>query len=63
MPIHSKNDRHTETERLKKQINSILDGIDRTELDNNPGWWETSDGASFGSLKLKQIMALFDEKK
>lgn len=33
------------TERAR--IVKLLDGIDRTELDDN-GWWETSFGAKFG---------------
>lgn len=35
----------------------ILDGIDRTEIDNN-GWWETSIGAEFGKRKLEEIRIL-----
>lgn len=36
-------------------ITSILDGIDRIELDD--GWWETSTGAEFGKEKLEEIRA------
>lgn len=36
-------------------VTSILDGIDRIELDD--GWWETSTGAEFGKEKLEEIRA------
>lgn len=41
-------------------VTSILDGIDRTELDD--GWWETSAGAEFGREKLEEIRACMIKK-
>lgn len=41
------------TERAR--IVKLLDGIDRTELDDN-GWWETSFGAKFGEGILNAIL-------
>lgn len=41
------------TERAR--IVNLLDGIDRTELDDN-GWWETSFGAKFGEGILNTIL-------
>ena len=38
-----------------EEIKKILIGIDKTELENPEGWWETSAGAEFGANKLKQI--------
>ena len=40
-----------------KTIDSILDGIDRDEIAD--GWWETSDGVTFGKEKLLEIKAFF----
>jgi chromosome segregation ATPase len=39
----------------RARIVKILDGIDRTELDDN-GWWETSFGEKFGASVLAAIM-------
>lgn len=41
---------------LVEKVVSILDGIDRTEIDD--GWWETSHGAAFGAEILRKIRAL-----
>ncbi|EPA8519147.1 hypothetical protein ACQ686_005052 [Klebsiella aerogenes] len=41
-------------------VTSILDGIDRTELDD--GWWETSAGAEFGREKLEEIRSCMIKK-
>lgn len=41
-------------------VTSILDGIDRTELDD--GWWETSAGAEFGREKLEEIRSSMIKK-
>jgi len=41
-----------------REIASILDGIDRTQADNE-GWWETSAGAEFGARILERIYAVF----
>lgn len=34
-------------------------GIDRTELDDEDGWWETFTGADLGAEKLREIEALW----
>lgn len=39
----------------RARIVKLLDGIDRTELDDN-GWWETSFGAKFGGGILNAIL-------
>jgi hypothetical protein len=46
---------NTVAELERARIVKILDGIDRTELDDN-GWWETSFGAKFGASVLAAIM-------
>jgi hypothetical protein len=43
------------------KIEEILKGIDKTEIDAEEGWWETSTGAEFGAERLRQIRALFKE--
>jgi hypothetical protein len=47
---------------ILKQIEEILAGIDKTETDDDKGWWETSTGAKFGKDKLNQIRLLFKDK-
>ena len=42
-------------------IKEILKGIDKTEMDERCGWWETSTGAKFGAERLEEIVA-FTEK-
>ena len=37
-------------------IKRILIGIDKTQSESEEGWWETSDGASFGAGKLKELL-------
>lgn len=38
-------------------IKHILRGIDRTETEDEEGWWETSTGAAFGEQKLRELLA------
>ena len=45
---------------MNDKLDKILDGIDRTEDDNN-GWWETSTGAEFGKMKKQEILDIIDE--
>jgi hypothetical protein len=40
----------------------ILKGIDKTELEDKFGWWETSHGASFGEGILAKITELFKKE-
>jgi hypothetical protein len=42
---------------LLREIEIILDGIDRDELDTPPGWWES--GAEFGSERLQKVREAF----
>ena len=42
-------------EASRAEVIQLLDGIDKTECDAANGWWETSEGASFGASILKQI--------
>ena len=46
--------------RIEKEIIHILDGIDKDEVENESGWWETSTGAEFGKGILDQIKAYFE---
>ena len=41
-----------------KEIERLLDGIDRIESDDD-GWWETSAGAEKGTEIIAAIRALF----
>lgn len=43
---------------LIEQIKELLKGIDETEIDSIDGWWETSDGAKFGTEKLNELLTL-----
>lgn len=51
------------SENLEQRVNSILDGIDKTEVEHENGWWETSTGAIFGAGILGQIKELIAEIK
>jgi hypothetical protein len=44
------------------QIEKILEGIDKDELEAANGWWETSTGAEFGLKKLNEIRALLAQE-
>ncbi|MDD5068062.1 MAG: hypothetical protein PHN89_00475 [Candidatus Pacebacteria bacterium] len=44
----------------KEGLNSILDGIDKTEVEYENGWWETSVGANFGEGKKEEIEQFID---
>lgn len=46
---------------LIKQIEKILEGIDKTETEDKNGWWETSTGAKFGAQKLEELKKLIRE--
>ena len=46
---------------LFEDIKNILDGIDRTD-DEEDGWWETSTGAEFGKEKLGLIEIAINER-
>lgn len=40
------------------KVRAILAGIDKCEVDDDEGWWETSTGAGFGAHKLAEVEAL-----
>ncbi len=40
---------------------SIIEGIDQTEVDNPKGWWETSTGAEFGAGVKAKLIALLSK--
>ena len=42
---------------IKGIINSVLYGIDMTEIEDSDGWWETSTGAEFGKKKKELLIA------
>jgi len=44
------------------KIESILAGIDKTEIESESGWWETSTGAEHGAAALKQIRELLSQQ-
>lgn len=47
---------------LLEEVEKILEGIDRTEIDSTEeieGWWETSTGAEFGEAILVKIRKVF----
>ncbi len=51
-------------EELKQRLLKILAGIDGMEgdrIDGIDGWWETSQGATFGAEKLAEVLAAVDE--
>ena len=48
---------------LEREIPKILEGIDKDELEDSGGWWETSTGAEFGKSILDDILALIRSKK
>lgn len=48
---------------LYDQIAEILKGIDKTESDDDMGWWETSEGANFGAHKLAEIKSCIEKFK
>jgi len=39
----------------RQRISKLLEGIDKTEIESNIGWWETSTGAEFGKKILDSI--------
>lgn len=43
-------------------LTKLLDGIDKTQIESDEGWWETSTGAEFGSSILKIIRARGETK-
>lgn len=42
-------------QRCLEEIGKILTGIDKDEIEDENGWWETSTGAKFGKTKLLAI--------
>ena len=54
--------RRVRGESLIAEIETILLGIDKTEIEDiEHGWWETSTGADFGAEKLAAIKAAIRE--
>ena len=43
---------------LFARIDTLLDGIDRDECHPDGGWWQTSDGSTFGRIKLRKLKEL-----
>lgn len=39
----------------RERIIALLKGIDQTEIESAEGWWETSNGAEFGTDILSKI--------
>jgi hypothetical protein len=49
-------------ENWEKRLEIITDGICFRQSDRNNAWWETSEGAEFGQLKLSEIKELFSSE-
>lgn len=47
----------------QEKLEEILDGIDKTEIEYENGWWETSTGAEFGAKTKQELQALIDSAK
>lgn len=47
----------------QEKLEQIVDGIDKTEIEYENGWWETSTGAEFGAKKKQELQALIDSAK
>lgn len=52
---------------LYEQIAKVLEGIDwecydQDRYKSDRAWWPTSEGAAFGSSKLKEIKAILEDK-
>ena len=45
-----------------KALTEILKGIDKDQSESVDGWWQTTDGAEFGSKKLKEIEQYANER-
>ena len=45
---------------LVNKVKAILIGIDEDECNSQDGWWETSEGASFGKTKLAEVLAILE---
>lgn len=43
-----------------EEIRAILQGIDKDEVEDDRGWWETSAGAEFGASALARIERLLE---
>jgi hypothetical protein len=43
---------------LADDIRALLAGIDKTECENDQGWWETSAGAEGGAATLAKVLEL-----
>ena len=42
-----------------KEFRKILKGIDKNEIESADGWWTTSTGVKFGTIKLKELETFF----
>jgi len=47
---------------VRDLINEVLKGIDETETASDDGWWETSDGATFGWVKKEELIFKLNEQ-
>lgn len=41
-----------------RQLRHICTGIDKTDVEDEDGWWETSVGAEFGAARLRDLERL-----
>ena len=47
---------------IEIKIRELLIGIDKYEIEDKNGWWETSYAVEFGSKILKQLIELINEE-
>lgn len=45
---------------LQEKVCAALVGIDKTETDDEYGWWEDTAHAEFGDRRLKQVLELLE---
>lgn len=41
-----------------RQLDAIVDGIDRAEIDDGDGWWPSSEGCEFGRERRRLLVEL-----
>ena len=58
IPLWCRPTPQSDPESLLARIDTLLDGIDRDECHPDGGWWQTSDGSTFGRIKLRELKEL-----
>jgi hypothetical protein len=47
-----------DTSEALRQLHHICTGIDKDEIEDEDGWWETPTGAEFGAARLRDLERL-----